>query len=167
MNRRGFLKLLGIGLPAALIAPKIFAEPNNEIARATEISEPWYAPAGFNRGTLDEVNQRRLLVEIKKAMEESLEHHLYEPNDQITRSSIQSMMSARLEYMRQHRAIVDYVAVCNDANNPPYRVDRGFVNLDVSVQPVRSVSHINLVATLSKRNVSFTEFNNEIARRFE
>ena len=69
--------------------------------------------------------------------------------------------------LRQRRAIVDYVAICNDANNPPYRVEQGIVNLDVSVQQVRSVNHINLVASLTKESVSFTEFNNEIAWRFE
>lgn len=175
MNRRGFLKLLGFGLPAALIAPKVFSSelmfPDKAVIPKTnaEFSEPWFAPAGFRRGTLDRINEAQLLAKIKHAMEDALQRNIYEPNDALTRNRIQADISGHLNYFKQQRVITDYVAICNDANNPSYRIEQGFVNLDVSIQPVRSIKTINLVATMERSSVSFTEFrepDNEIARRF-
>lgn len=154
MNRRGFLKLLGFGIPSLLIAPKVFAK--------TEVSHQiWNPPVGFNRGSLDAVNHRRIVLEIKRIMEEILVYHRYDLNDNKTHLSIQTMMNARLECLRNERIISDYVAICNDANNPPVRIDQGYINLDVSVNLNKDLfQSINMVASLVKENVSFIEFTN-------
>lgn len=165
MNRRGFLAMLGFGIPAVLLAPKVFAAQAVEVVNNT--NERWFAPAGFNRGSFEGINRAQLIVKIREAMALALENSFGEINDSMTRARIQSEIVSKMENFRSCRLIQDYHVVCNEANNPPYRIEQGIVNVDVSVQPNTTIESFMLVASMTHEGVEFTEFNNEIARRFE
>lgn len=85
-----------------------------------------------------------LLDKIRARLQQIAEHHLFEPNDRVTRESISSMSSAYLQSLCNTRQITKYLVTCNDTNNPPSVVDRNEVYVDVILQPARSVEFVNL-----------------------
>jgi phage tail sheath protein FI len=67
---------------------------------------------------------------------------LFEPNDAFTRNQVLATVTTILNDLVAKRGLYDYLAVCDESNNPPDRVDRNELLVDIAVEPVKTVEFI-------------------------
>ncbi len=85
--------------------------------------------------TLDNVNVRILIAKIKDALHDTLWSYLFEPNDELTRSSIELALNHYLNTL----PVDDYAVVCepNDENS---------LHIDVAFKPKKAAEFIYINA---------------------
>ena len=91
---------------------------------------------------LDRINVARLVCFLRGRLEEVGKLFLFEPNDQITRSSIANLCNSLMIDLVAKRAIYDYLVVCDLSNNTPARIDRNELWVDIAIEPVKAVEFI-------------------------
>lgn len=97
---------------------------------------------------LDRVNVARLTAFLRNQLDLIVRPFLFEPNDKITRDEVQGVVDSFLNDLVAKRALFDYLAVCDDSNNTPARIDRNELYIDVAVEPVKSVEFIYIPVRL-------------------
>ncbi len=95
-----------------------------------------------NASALDRINVARLTVYMRGQLELLARPYLFEPNDKITRDQVKAAADAFLLELVSLRAIYDYVAVCDESNNTPARIDRNELHLDIAIEPVKAIEFI-------------------------
>lgn len=91
---------------------------------------------------LDRVNVGRLMVYIKKEIARMTDQYLFEINNSRTRGSLQGVISSFLSQIAEKEGLYDFSVVCSDSNNPPASIDQNILNVDVYVQPTKSINFI-------------------------
>jgi hypothetical protein len=91
---------------------------------------------------LDRINVARLVAFVRGRLNEIAKQYLFEPNDQITRSSIQSACTSLMIDLVAKRGIYDYLVVCDLSNNTPATIDRNELYVDIAIEPVKAVEFI-------------------------
>ena len=91
---------------------------------------------------LDRINVARLVAFIRGRLNEIAKQYLFEPNDQITRDSIQSACTSLMIDLVSKRGIYDYLVVCDLSNNTPTTIDRNELYVDIAIEPVKAVEFI-------------------------
>jgi hypothetical protein len=91
---------------------------------------------------LDRVNVMRLLMMMKRDIRKASMAYVFEPNDQITRESIKSMIDGYLNDIMIRRGLYDYVTLCDNSNNTDTRIDRNELWVDISIKPVKAAEFI-------------------------
>jgi len=165
-----------------------------------DVSEAWFAPAGFSRGrltkpsevevrvgqgdrdamysggnvinpivnfpqqgmvifgqrtaqreasALDRINVRRMMIIIKKLLQNSTRQFAFEPNDPITWEAVADLATNLLDPIAQRRGISEYQVVCDSSTNTPDRIEKGELWCKVFIRPTKSaeiiVFELNLV----------------------
>jgi hypothetical protein len=125
MNRRNFFKIT-FGLTALATGVKAFASvPEKTLT------------------SLDKVGVRRLFVEIKKFMERTAKHYVFEPNDQKTRDSFKEIVDSYLEQIKQRHGIQKYQLICDETNNLDV-VDKNVIYGQLWIQQKKDSEYIIL-----------------------
>ena len=97
----------------------------------------------YNVGSaLNRVNVARLIVYLRTQLATAVQPYLFEPNDAFTRSQVLATVTTLLNDLVAKRGLYDYLAVCDESNNTPERVDRNELYVDVAVEPVKTVEFI-------------------------
>jgi hypothetical protein len=97
----------------------------------------------YNVGSaLNRVNVARLIVYLRTQLALAVQPYLFEPNDAFTRSQVLATVTTLLNDLVAKRGLYDYLAVCDESNNTPERVDRNELYVDVAVEPVKTVEFI-------------------------
>jgi len=91
---------------------------------------------------LDRINVARLVAFLRGRLNEIAKQYLFEPNDQITRDSIQSACTSLMIDLVAKRGIYDYLVVCDLSNNTPTTIDRNELYVDIAIEPVKAVEFI-------------------------
>ena len=91
---------------------------------------------------IDRVNVARLTAFIRLQLDLIVRPFLFEPNDKITRDEVKGVIDSFLNDLVAKRALYDYLAVCDDSNNTPARIDRNELYIDVAIEPVKAVEFI-------------------------
>jgi hypothetical protein len=193
------------GLATNLDGTEVFVPPSTAVLRTyafnDQVSYPWFAPAGFNRGlvtaftsvgylnseseyvpvqlsqgqrdvlyvnkinpiafipgrglviygqktrspvesALDRVNVARLVNFLNYQLDNLAKPFLFEPNDQFTRDAVQRTFESFFGDLVALRAVFDYAVLCNETNNPPERIDRNELWIDIAIKPIKSVEFI-------------------------
>ena len=91
---------------------------------------------------LDRINVARLVAFVRGRLNEIAKQYLFEPNDQITRDSIQSACTSLMIDLVSKRGIYDYLVVCDLSNNTPTTIDRNELYVDIAIEPVKAVEFI-------------------------
>jgi hypothetical protein len=91
---------------------------------------------------LDRINVARLVAFIRGRLATIAKQYLFEPNDQITRDSIQSACTSLMIDLVAKRGIYDYLVVCDLSNNTPATIDRNELYVDIAIEPVKAVEFI-------------------------
>lgn len=171
------------------------------IAYSDQVSFPWFAPAGFNRGlvtgvtsvgyltgeneyqpvtlnqgqrdvlyqnkinpiafipgrglvvygqktlspvssALDRINVARLINYLKYNLDNLAKPFLFEPNDDQTRTNVQTTFDSFMQTLVTLRALYDYAVVCDSSNNTPERIDRNELWVDIAIKPAKAVEFI-------------------------
>jgi phage tail sheath protein FI len=97
---------------------------------------------------MDRVNVARLVAYLRGALTRIGKQYLFEPNDTITRNSIQTAIESLLNQIVAERGIYDYLVVCDNSNNTPATIDRNELYVDIAIEPVKAVEFIYIPVRL-------------------
>lgn len=92
--------------------------------------------------SLDRINVARLVVYLRRQLNQLAKPYIFEPNDKITRDEIKAAVESLLLELVGQRAIYDYIVVCDESNNTPSRIDRNELYIDIAIEPVKAVEFI-------------------------
>lgn len=112
---------------------------------------------------LSRVNVRRLLIVIEKTLAITLRQFTFEPNNELTRFRIESLLDEYLDALSSQGAFQlegndkGYHVVCDETNNTPAAIDDFSLNVDVFIKPVRSAEYIKLQIIPTRTGASFKE----------
>jgi len=163
------------------------------------VAEPWFAPAGFQRGrltkpsdvevklnqgdrdsmysggnvvnpivnfiqqgitifgqrttqreatSLDRINVRRLMIQVRKIILAATRRYVHEPNDEFTWQQITEVLNPMLDDIKRRRGITEFQVVCDGTVNTAVRIDRNEMWCKVLIKPTKTaeilVFEINL-----------------------
>ena len=95
-----------------------------------------------NATALDRINVARLVAFIRGRLEIIGNQYLFEPNDTITRASIQAQITALMTDLVNKRGLYDYLVICDLNNNTPATIDANELYVDIAIEPVKAVEFI-------------------------
>jgi hypothetical protein len=100
---------------------------------------------------LDRINLTRMVSMIKQQMMSAAIYSAFEPNDQITRSELNSTISSFLNDMVDRGAnIASFKVVCDETNNTPSRIDNNELHVSVWIKPRMAIEAINIPFTVTR-----------------
>ncbi len=131
------------------------------------LTEPGTGTAVFGDKTqqtkasaLDRVNVRRLLNVLKRAHKQFLKFKLFELNTAFLRNEITAVLTDYLNAVVARQGLVDFRVYCNDENNTPLVIDNNQLNVDIYIQPTKSINFIKNEFVITRTGVDFdTIFN--------
>ena len=91
---------------------------------------------------LDRINVARLVVYLRRQLNQLAKPYIFEPNDKITRDEVKAAVESLLLELVGQRALYDYLVVCDESNNTPARIDRNELYIDIAIEPVKAVEFI-------------------------
>ncbi|HIK67763.1 MAG TPA: hypothetical protein EYF95_07320 [Flavobacteriales bacterium] len=168
------------------------------------VAYPWFAPAGFNRGSLgavvntevrlstadrdnlydarinpianfpqggfvifgqktlqkaksslDRVNVRRMLLEVKRLVVQIADKLLFEPNTPATRQRFVGQIAPILALVQSQQGIEKFSVVCDGTNNTTDDVEQNKLNGRIVVVPTRSIEFIAIDFIVTNSGVLF------------
>jgi len=105
---------------------------------------------------MDRINVARLVVYLRTVLAKVAAPYIFEPNDTITRSQVQSAFNAVFNDLVAKRAIYDYLVVCDTTNNTPIRIDNNELWVDIAIQPVKAIEFIYIPVRLQNTGAALT-----------
>jgi phage tail sheath protein FI len=112
---------------------------------------------------LSNVNVRRLLIIIEKAIKISLRSFLFESNNVTTRLRVSAMIEEYLGALSAQGAFQTeggdrgYMVLCNERNNSSATIDAGELHVKIYIKPVRVAKYIVLNTVITQTGASFEE----------
>jgi hypothetical protein len=168
------------------------------------VSFPWFAPAGFNRGSLsfvkqtqarltaadrdtlyearinpiasfpnsgfvifgqktlqfaksslDRVNVRRMLLEVRRLVENVANQLVFEQNNQATRNRFIAQVNPLLASIQSQQGIDSFRVVMDSSNNTPQDAEQNRLNGRIVLVPTRAVEFIAVDFIITNSGVSF------------
>ena len=92
--------------------------------------------------SLDRINVARLVVYLRRQLNQLAKPYIFEPNDKITRDEVKQQVESLLLELVGQRALYDFLVVCDTSNNTPNRIDRNELHIDIAIEPVKAVEFI-------------------------
>jgi len=87
---------------------------------------------------LDRINVRRMMILLRKQILASTRSLVFEPNDPITWTRIQSVVNPLLDDVRRRRGITEFKVVCDATTNTALRIDRNELWCRVLIKPTKT-----------------------------
>jgi len=123
---------------------------------------PGQGPVVFGQKTLqtkatslDRVNVRRLLIELKRVVGQVAEGLLFEQNTQATRNRFLNQVNPYLESVQQRQGLYAYRVVMDSSNNTAEVIDRNQMVGQIFIQPTRTAEFIILDFNITPTGVEF------------
>ena len=91
---------------------------------------------------LDRINVSRLLKHIRRGVRKGSFPYIFEPNDQITRGNLKSMVDGFLGDILIKRGLYDYATLCSEFNNTATRIDRNELYCDIALKPTKAAEFL-------------------------
>jgi len=169
-----------------------------------KIAAPWFAPAGFNRASLnfvqnvetrltqadrdtlydarinpiasfptggfvifgqktlqqaksslDRINVRRLLIELKRRVNDVAQKVLFEPNDSQTRAKLVAGIVPILAQVQAQQGVESFSVVCDDRNNTTADIEANKMNCKIVIVPTRTIEFISIDFIVTNSGVQF------------
>jgi hypothetical protein len=105
---------------------------------------------------MDRINVARLVVYLRSVLARVAAPFIFEPNDTITRSQVESAFNAVFNDLVAKRGIYDYLVVCDETNNTGDRIDRNELWVDIAIQPVKAIEFIYIPVRLQNTGAALT-----------
>jgi hypothetical protein len=167
-------------------------------------SFPWFAPAGFNRGSLgfvksskarlnkeerdvvyegrinpistfpkngyvifgqktlqrartslDRVNVRRMLLEVKRVVADAAIGFIFEANTPEVRSAFKKKVDDRLITVQENQGIDQFKVIIDSTNNSQSDIDNNVLNGRIVLVPTRTIEFISIDFVISNSGVDF------------
>ena len=105
--------------------------------------------------SLNRVNVRRLLIELKGFLGDTARKLVFDQNTQITRNRFLSVADPYLESITQKQGLYAYRVIMDSSNNTSDVIDRNQLVGQIYIQPTRTAEFIILNFTLTPTGSSF------------
>ena len=105
----------------------------------------------------DRINVRRLFIYLENAISAAARDHLFEFNDEITRTNFVNIVEPFLRDVQSKRGLFDFVVICDQTNNTPAVIDNNEFVADIYIKPAKSINFIGLTFIATRTGVSFEE----------
>jgi len=96
------------------------------------------------RSSLDRINVRRLLIELKSYISQVADTFVFEQNDTITRNNFLAVINPYLASVQQQQGLIAFRVIMDESNNPPNVVDNNQLIGQIYIQPTKTVEFIIL-----------------------
>ena len=96
------------------------------------------------RSSLDRINVRRLLIELKSYISQGADTFVFEQNDTITRNNFLAVINPYLASVQQQQGLIAFRVIMDESNNPPNVVDNNQLIGQIYIQPTKTVEFIIL-----------------------
>ena len=96
------------------------------------------------RSSLDRINVRRLLIELKSYISQVADTFVFEQNDTITRNNFLAVINPYLASIQQQQGLIAFRVIMDESNNPPNVVDNNQLIGQIYIQPTKTVEFIIL-----------------------
>ena len=106
---------------------------------------------------LREIAVRRLMLLLEGTIEPFLMPFVFEQNSESNRIRIGSLIDSYLKTVQAGNGIVNYKVVVDDTNNSANDIDNGVLNVDIYIQPTRTIEFINLQFIITGSGVNLAE----------
>lgn len=106
---------------------------------------------------LREIAVRRLLLFLESTIEPGLLPFVFEPNIDSVRLRIFAIIDSFLATVKAGGGLDNYKVVVDDTNNTSQDKDNGVLNVDVYIQPARTIEFINLQVIITRSGVNLAE----------
>lgn len=103
------------------------------------------------------INVRRLINFMKKAIATAAQVGVFDPNDTFLRLQLTRLAEDFLKPIKQNRGLYDFDVVCDERNNKSDTIANGDVILDVYADPVIPAKRIHLTAFVNPTGSTFNE----------
>lgn len=111
--------------------------------------------AQLKRSALDRIQVRRNLIFMQNNIETALNQFVFENNTQGTRLRVFSIIDDFLAGVAAGDGLYDYKVVVDETNNTPAVIDANQMNVDIYVQPVKTVEFIQFTTVITRTGVNF------------
>jgi len=174
------------------------------ISYTDSVSYPWFAPAGFNRASLeavkgvsarlntsdrdnlyeerinpiakfpragyvifgqktlqlmasslDRVNVRRMLLEVKRQISAVAKNMLFEQNNASTRAKFASQIAPKLSVIQSQQGIDKFSVIVDNSNNTQADIEANKMNGRVVLVPTRAIEYVAIDFIVTSSGVSF------------
>ncbi len=113
--------------------------------------------AQMKASALDRINVRRNLLYIENNIETALLPFVFENNTAKTRLRVFSLVDEFLAGVQAAGGLTAYQVVVDETNNTPAIIDANRLNVDIYVQPVRTIEFVQLTTVITRTGVSLEE----------
>jgi hypothetical protein len=96
------------------------------------------------KSSLDRINVRRLLIELKNYITQVANTFVFEQNDAVTRNNFVSIINPYLASVQQQQGLTAFQVVMDESNNPPQVVDNNQMIGQIYLQPTKTAEYIIL-----------------------
>ena len=107
------------------------------------------------KSALDRVNVRRLLINLKKFVNDVSRTLVFEQNTNVTRNNFLSQVNPFLESVVQRQGLFAFRVVMDDTNNTADTIDRNQLIGQIFIQPAKTVEFIVLDFTIEPTGATF------------
>ena len=106
--------------------------------------------------SLDRVNVRRLLIELKSFISQIADGFVFEQNTETTRNEFLSQVNPYLQTVQQQEGLTAFQVIMDESNNPPSVIDSNKLIGQIYIQPTRTVEFIILDFNILPTGATFS-----------
>lgn len=105
--------------------------------------------------SLDRVNVRRLLINLKKFIASTSRYLIFENNTTATRNRFLATVNPYMEAVQENQGLYAFKVVMDETNNTPDIIDRNILKGDIFIQPARAAEFIVVDFNILPTGASF------------
>lgn len=154
-------------LPTAVQAERVLTQGNRDTLYQANINPiATYPNVGVvvfgqktlqkKKSSLDRINVRRLLIELKSYISQVADTFVFEQNDTVTRNTFLSTINPYLASVQQQQGLTAFKVVMDETNNPPSVVDNNQLVGQIYLQPTRTAEFILLDFNILPTGATFS-----------
>jgi len=106
--------------------------------------------------SLDRVNVRRLLIELKSFISQIADGFVFEQNTETTRNEFLSQVNPYLQTVQQQQGLTAFQVIMDESNNPPSVIDSNKLIGQIYIQPTRTAEFIILDFNILPTGATFS-----------
>jgi len=107
------------------------------------------------RSSLDRVNVRRMLLEVKRLVENVANNFVFEQNTPTTRTKFVSQITPLLATIQSQQGVDQFKVTMDDSNNSQADIEANKLNGQILIVPTRAVEFISIDFIITNSGVSF------------
>lgn len=105
----------------------------------------------------DRLNVRKLLIAIENNSEAILNNFIFQGNSRRNRERVTSLLNSYMQTVLAGEGVDSYRVICDDSNNTTATINQNILNVDIWVQPTKTIEFIKLSVIITSDSVSVNE----------